>query len=842
MPEITSDQRRLIAAIKESPLFFFREVLGCEPTEQQIPIIEAVKEERRVVVKSGHSCFGIGTRVLMLDGSTKAVEDVSVGDRLMGDDSTARTVRGLARGREMMYRVTYRDGTQYVHNESHVLCLVAMASHHAYRTGDVTEVTVGDFLGWAKEKRRRHAGFRVGVEYSQKFQPVPPYILGLWLGDGCDSGADFCTVDHEIRAALQEYAERIGCEVHENSNGKNLWLASGGQGTVNPFTALLKSMALFRNKHIPDEYMRGSRAQRLQLLAGLIDTDGSQGESGSYDFIQKRKPLAEQVVSLVRSLGGHAQMSAKHVSTTFKSGHKTEGTYWRVYIGAGLDVPCRVKRKQSTHRPSRVVTRYGIKSIEPLGEGDYYGFNVDGNHRFLGADYMVLRNCGKDFLAARLALWFHVAHYPSIVICTGPTERQVRQVVWGELEAAYRQSRFPIGGELTSTMLKSDNPHHYILGFTTDTTEAYQGYHAPNVFVVVTEAPGIEPRMWPPIQSLMTAGNAKMLCIGNATFDPESEFYAMFTSKAALYSRFTLDSESSPHCSREFIAEMKQEYGEDSPVYLARVKGVFPDNLSDTLIPLGWIEKAQRRWEQPPGLEQPVTLGVDVARFGSDETVMYVGKGNRFSCIRAVQGNDLMETAGWTRRMMGQHGIHEANVRVDDTGLGGGVTDRLKEDGIKITPINFGAKAAREEDFANARSEMFWLLRERFRVGDIAVPPEDKKLLRDLSALKYKLTGKGQIALEPKQEAKKRLGHSPDRADSLALCAIPPNIAYTLANGNRAGMGILEWARQMAEDQKKAPAKKEPVSITPVASLPQAAALLEASKDGTVPERPWLPR
>jgi len=445
-------------------------------------------------------------------------------------------------------------------------------------------------------------------------------------------------------------------------------------------------------------------------------------------------------------------------------------------------------------------------------------------------------SCGKDWMAARIALWFHCTHAPGIVVTTGPTDRQVRKVVWGEIHAAYRQAermnpRYPIGGDLLDTMLKSADPKHYMIGYTASAPEAFQGFHAPNVLVIVTEAQGVSPAIWPAIDSLLTAPNSKLLLIGNATYEPDSEFYQAFTNKAALYTCFTLDSERSPHCSKEYVEEMREVHGADSPMYLARVKGIFPTNLTDTLIPLGWIERARARWEDATVLAQPgiQTLGVDVARFGSDLTVFVHGIGNRFKIVHSVQGQDLMQTCGQVVRHMKDLGIDAANVRIDDTGLGGGVTDRLKELGHKVTAINFGAGASREEDYANARAELFFCLKERFRTGDIAIEPNDQKLLRDLSVLRYKQTSKGQMQMEAKAEAKRKLGYSPDRADALALAAIPQGIAAQLGSGARTNMGLLEFMKQMAEKRKVG--LDTAATIRPVSESPQAAALLEASRE-----------
>ena len=138
-----------------------------------------------------------------------------------------------------------------------------------------------------------------------------------------------------------------------------------------------------------------------------------------------------------------------------------------------------------------------------------------------------------------MGLWFHYTHYPSLVVITGPTDRQVKNIVWGEIKAAWNNAKYELGGEMFESELRHKmpngdfDPEHKMIGFTAKDPTAFQGLHSPNLLVIVTEAPGIEAKMWPAIQSLLTSkGTAKIICIGNATFDPESEFYAMFTRKA----------------------------------------------------------------------------------------------------------------------------------------------------------------------------------------------------------------------------------------------------------------------------------------------------------------------
>lgn len=447
-------------------------------------------------------------------------------------------------------------------------------------------------------------------------------------------------------------------------------------------------------------------------------------------------------------------------------------------------------------------------------------------------------SCGKDYLSPRLGLWFWLTHQPCIVVTTGPTDRQVRRVVWGELRAAYKAAKIAIGGQLmpSDPLLKSDDPKHYMIGYTASGADSFQGFHADNVLVVVTEAQGINPQMWLGIESLMSAPNAKLMLLGNAIYEPESEFYASHSSKANLYTRFTLDSRKSSHCSKEFIAEMAETYGEGSGVYQARVEGVFPVDVADTLIPLGWIERAHERWAAhgPLPIHTPIegaSFGLDVARFGSDHTVLYQRNRKRCFIVEDRQGQDLMATCGMVSSRV-HLGARANGFRIDDTGMGGGVTDRLHELEHKVIPINFGGGSTQPEKFTNTRSEMFWNLRERFRTGDIEIDPKDSKLVRDLSIIRYKMTSKGQIQLESKQEQKHRLGYSPDRADALALAALEDPLALDLESGGKSGRGLLEFMKEMAGAAKGVEAKREAVSRRSIEEIPGAADIMGGVRHG----------
>jgi phage terminase large subunit len=198
-------------------------------------------------------------------------------------------------------------------------------------------------------------------------------------------------------------------------------------------------------------------------------------------------------------------------------------------------------------------------------------------------------------------------------------------------------------------------------------------------------------------------------------------------------------------------------------LYRARVLGLFPEQGDDMLISLADVERAQARWVKPHFTETPEALGVDIARFGSDETVeinLYadgvVGE------PRTYRGQNLMETAGSVKASPAKR------KAVDDSGLGGGVTDRLREQDVEVVPYIAGEAPYDSERFRNRRAETWWAIREALQRDELALPP-DNMLAADLTNIKFKYTSKGQIQLESKDDVKKRLKRSPDRGDALAI-------------------------------------------------------------------------
>jgi phage terminase large subunit len=391
---------------------------------------------------------------------------------------------------------------------------------------------------------------------------------------------------------------------------------------------------------------------------------------------------------------------------------------------------------------------------------------------------------GKTWLAARLALWFLYTNPQSKVVTTAPTWIQVENLLWRELRSAHQNARLPLGGSPNKTSLTLSD-EWYAIGLSTNDPTRFQGTHAPRVMVVFDEATGVAVGIWEAADGLAVGANDRFLAIGNPT-DPTSEFKRKDDS--GLWNVLRLSCEEHPNVktgkvvvpgavTKEWVDERLVEYGgRETGLYRARVRGVWPEEGDDTLIPLRMVEAATERWKAPG---QTAVIGCDVARFGQDETVIFaIDADGNVSAPTIRHGQDLMATAG-SLVAMADGATKDCPIGVDDSGLGGGVTDRLKELGKAVVPCLAGAGAREDRKFVNARAEMWWGLREALQAGDLSLP-DDRKLAADLTNVKFSYDSRGRIKLEAKDEIKKRIGRSPDRGDALAIAnwVRTPRIQY----------------------------------------------------------------
>ncbi len=390
---------------------------------------------------------------------------------------------------------------------------------------------------------------------------------------------------------------------------------------------------------------------------------------------------------------------------------------------------------------------------------------------------------GKDWTAARIVLWWVHRHSPAKAIVTGPTLRQVDDIVWNEIR--YAHARLPKGvrGRMFRTARYKVDEQTFALGFTSNSPFNLQGFHSPNLLVAVTEAHAVSRD---DMDALRRLNPSCFLMTGNP-FVMSGEFFDSHHSRRSHYETVQISAMETPNIKEgrivipgmmtvQDVEDRKQDWGEDSPMYTGSVLGRFPDNLDGVVVPLRYAtEAAHRRLE--PDADDIVTLACDVARFGRDRTVIMRRQGAVVHIVRRIRGDDTMQIVGALKSYCDEHRVDV--LVVDETGVGGGVVDRLRElplGDTRIVPFNAGAKAKDDKRYANRSAEVWWAMRERYMSGDICTDNDDA-LISQVSAREYDYDSSGRMRLK----SKRSMASSPDEADALAM---------TFAAEGRIGLNI----------------------------------------------------
>ncbi|MEO2015752.1 MAG: Hint domain-containing homing endonuclease, partial [Fuerstiella sp.] len=348
-----------------------------------------------VVLPTG--CHAAGHPILMFDGTVRPVEDIRVGDKLMGPDSRPRQVKRLCRGEDEMFRVVPRRGEPFIVNGDHILSLMSTNEGKRWdcsqKGGEITNITVCDYLTKARSWKHLRKLYRVPIDFqSSAILPLPPYILGLLIGDGhIVDTVELTTADEETADAWDNYVQSTGSRtiVRDRDNRCPTYRMITGRGKYNIVTEVLENLGLAGcrsfNKFIPHIYLTANRNDRLQLLAGLIDSDGSRHRSG-FEITTASRELAADIVFLCRSLGYSANCASKY--SCCQTG--ADGWYFRIHIDGNChEVPCRLPRKQAGRRAQKKdPLRTGFK-IEACGRAQYFGFELSGDHLYVDGNFVV---------------------------------------------------------------------------------------------------------------------------------------------------------------------------------------------------------------------------------------------------------------------------------------------------------------------------------------------------------------------------------------------------------------------------------------------------------------------
>jgi hypothetical protein len=403
--------------------------------EQKLAITGGLHNKISVITGPGGcgKCLDPDTGILMYDGSIKKAGEVEKGDLLMGDDSTSRTVLSTTRGKGQMYEIHPKKGKPFVCNGPHILTLkgitpfikirsernkkfVAIFSikgrntSKAFKTKkeakdfiekleeDIFDIPLNELLKYPKSSQKECYLFHNSVEFEYKEVPMDPYMIGYWLGDGTSENSNITTADPEVVEYFEDNLKCYGLELKSTTAKYGYSIIGDGvnyrKKGANAFINTLRSLNLLNNKHIPDIYKINSRHVRLELLAGLIDSDGYRmGDTDCYEIIQKNEQLANDIEYLCYSLGFMVTKKEVEKGCMYKNLMRM-GIYHKLCIfGDGLEeITCALERKQCEGR--KMDKRATCQSFEviPIEKKNYAGFELDGNGRFLLDDFTVTHN------------------------------------------------------------------------------------------------------------------------------------------------------------------------------------------------------------------------------------------------------------------------------------------------------------------------------------------------------------------------------------------------------------------------------------------------------------------
>jgi len=419
----------------------------------------------------------------------------------------------------------------------------------------------------------------------------------------------------------------------------------------------------------------------------------------------------------------------------------------------------------------------------------------------------------KTFAAAEIAVWFLNCIPNSKVITTAPTYTQMKMLLWAEINAIYARSRIELEGECLMTEIKTEEKDHYAIGFSTDKPARAEGWHAPSILFIFDEAKGIPQWLWDAVRGSMTGGLCRWLAISTTDgVQVGEQYWKIFQGEKSDWTRIHVSAYDTPYVTGErfrtieipdatrpdvfkvkhldpkdvviqiatpkYIEECKKEWGEDSVLYQTKVLGEIADAGADSIIKLSQVNKMFANWDDKAfnadGAEEG---GIDVARGGTDDTMFKHRKGVRLLASKSITTANLPEKAKLVFVCNEAEIFYAHNktmrIKVDDTGVGGGVTDILQSRGYNIVPVNFGAEAKDPDKYPNTISEM-WFEVGKF-VHEIACQENDRLQAELVNRKQKPLDKKGRRVVESKDDYKARGFRSPDDADAFLLAFYEPH-------------------------------------------------------------------
>lgn len=822
---------------------------------------------RNKVLKGGRSsskCLAVGTKVLMFDGTTKNVEDIVIGDKVMGPDSTVRNVLHTTRGIDEMYLVKQPYAMDYAVNSSHILSLQKRKAEvelnkcpkeviwcgrkritSGYRPDlpEYVNMQVTEFMNQTSKFKTIFCGYKVGQSYQEKSVSLDPYFLGLWLGDGDSCRPLITTADPETREFVKGFVEKSGSMLNEwRVNGAwHMNIVSGTDGKragANVIYNKLFELGQIRlekdesrksgkkyvgYKHIPQEYISNSREVRLQLLAGLLDSDGTYSqERGCYVYTSSSYPeLAFGVKRLADSLGLRTTTGTKRTSFVYKGERKVGKICYSVNISGPKieEIPCKIERKKA-----KITNGYrnnddnlrSVLTIEPIGIGEYAGFSVDKDHLFCLEDGTVTHNSHD---AAGMAVYL-TAHYKIKFMCVRRFQNRITDSVYTLLKSKIEDSPFIKDFDILNNTIRHKKTGSEFLFYGLERNiEEIKSTEGVQV-LWIEEAHSLTQEQWKILNPTVRAEDSEIWLIFNPNLITDFiwQHFIVNTPDDTIITTINFtDNPFMTETMRKVIENDRKKMGDEEfrHVYLGEPKATddrafiplkFLLACKDAHIKLGWPDQESKAAQ----------VGFDVADDGEDKNALSIMTGSVLQYVQSWKGleDQLLASCASVYR----HAVeHEAAIVFDCIGVGAAagskfneMTEERRKRGISTNvtwhAFNAGGKVPRPDEvflelphkdilrgehLENAKAAAWSDFAERVRNTWEAVEkgishpidkmisfnsecPEMDQLIMELSLPLKAESLSGKLMVERKKDMKKRGIMSPNRADSAIMAALQP--------------------------------------------------------------------
>lgn len=407
---------------------------------------------------------------------------------------------------------------------------------------------------------------------------------------------------------------------------------------------------------------------------------------------------------------------------------------------------------------------------------------------------------GKSTTASWAMLWFLLTRYPVKVVVTAPTSAQLYDALFAELKRWVKELPEAIQQLLDVKQerieLKASATEAFISARTSraEQPEALQGVHSDNVMLVADEASGVPEAVFEAAAGSMSGHNALTILLGNPVRSSGFFFDTHNRLKDEWWTK-RVSCVDSKRVSQEYVDDMKSRYGEESNAFRIRVLGEFPRSDDDTIIPMELLESAKHR-DTRAYEDAPIIWGLDVARFGSDSSVLCKRQSNVVHTLERWRNLDLMQLTGAVVAQYEacDHKSRPAEILVDSIGLGAGVVDRLRELKLPARGINVSESPAMGGTYLNLRAELWHKAKAWLEKRDCKIPMNED-LISELATVRYTFTSNGKIKIESKDDIRRRGLKSPDMADAFVLTFASDAATIAWGSNNSWGKPIRRLIR-----------------------------------------------